>query len=120
MELTKESGGIIVTGGIIRDEDGGLNGGIDPQSGMDLTLTLFNEETYYSNKNEINFVYKSIETVQENPNFTCCAASRVLASIKRGNGCNGKGGIVNPRPPRSPIDGEEVVAVVVVVEGDTM
>ena len=49
VELTKVSGGIIVTGGTIRDGDVGLNDGIDPHSGIDLALALFNEQTYYFN-----------------------------------------------------------------------
>ena len=47
--MTKVSGGIIVTGGTIRDGDVGLNDGIDPHSGIDLALALFNEQTYYFN-----------------------------------------------------------------------
>ena len=50
VELTKESDGIIVTGGAIRDEVGGLNDGTDPHSGIDLGLTLFNEDMYYFNE----------------------------------------------------------------------
>lgn len=44
--------------------------------------------------------------------LTCWAARSALASIKRGNGCNGKEGISMPRDPLSAADMEDVGAVV--------